>query len=185
LVIEPLEGNMAGTPSPSTVSTRQQRIAELARQAPQLAFTSLNHLIDPQWLYEAYRRTRKDGAAGVDGQTASDYEIDLWGNLRSLLDRAKSGTYWAPPVRRVHIPKGTGIPEPRDLTPAHLPMGRLLLDGVLQRHDPRLVRPAADQSQLSLFCRGRQQRHPTTEQDRDHRDLDGVHQPRSEQAAKE
>ncbi len=42
---------------------------------------------------------------GVDGQTAADYEKDLENNLRSLLDRAKSGTYRAPPVRRVHIPK--------------------------------------------------------------------------------
>jgi group II intron reverse transcriptase/maturase len=34
--------------------------------------------------------------------------MDLEANLRSLLDRAKSGRYQAPPVRRVHIPKGTG-----------------------------------------------------------------------------
>ena len=44
----------------------------------------------------------------MDGQTAEDYAADLEGNLRSLLDRAKSGTYRAPPVRRVHIPKGIG-----------------------------------------------------------------------------
>jgi retron-type reverse transcriptase len=44
----------------------------------------------------------------VDGQTAAGYAADLEGNLRSLLDRAKSGRYQAPPVRRVHIPKGTG-----------------------------------------------------------------------------
>jgi group II intron reverse transcriptase/maturase len=44
----------------------------------------------------------------VDGQTAADYAADLEGNLRSLLDRAKSGAYRAPPVRRVHIPKGDG-----------------------------------------------------------------------------
>ena len=60
------------------------------------------------WLHEAYRQTRKDGAAGVDGQTAAEYAEDLDGNLRSLLDRFKSGTYKAPPVRRVHIPKGDG-----------------------------------------------------------------------------
>ncbi len=45
---------------------------------------------------------------GVDGQPATDYAANLEGNLRSLLDRAKSGRYQAPPVRRVHIPKGTG-----------------------------------------------------------------------------
>src|SRR5208337_2043840 len=58
-------------------------------------------------LYEAYVRTRKNGAPGVDGQMAADYSKDLAQNLRSLLERAKSGSYRAPPVRRVHIPKGT------------------------------------------------------------------------------
>jgi RNA-directed DNA polymerase len=106
---------MAGTPSPTTVSTRQQRLAELAQQAPQLGFTTLNHYLDLPWLLEAYRRTRKDGAAGVDGQMAADYQADLLDNLQGLLDRAKSGTYQAPPVRRVHIPKGTGTNETRPL----------------------------------------------------------------------
>ena len=99
---------MAGASNLGTVSTRQQRIAELAKQAPQRGFTSLNHHIDRCWLHEAFRRTRRDGAPGVDGQTAADYEANLQDNRQGLLDRAKSGTYRAPPVRRVHIPKGTG-----------------------------------------------------------------------------
>ncbi len=106
--MEAREGKMAGTPSPTTVSTRLQRIATLARQAPDMAFTTLAHHIDLEWLREAYRRTRKDGAAGVDGQTAEQYAQALESNLQSLLDRAKSGSYRAPPVRRVHIPKGDG-----------------------------------------------------------------------------
>jgi group II intron reverse transcriptase/maturase len=80
-----------------------------------MAFTSLAHLIDILWLHEAYNRTRKDGAAGVDGQTGKDYESNLEGNLQSLLDRAKSGTYVAPPVRRVHIPKAGSVTETRAL----------------------------------------------------------------------
>src|SRR3954449_12543524 len=106
--MRPLEGKMPGTPSPDPISTRRQRIAELARRSPQAALTTLAHHIDIDWMFEAYRRTRKGGATGVDGQTATDYAADLEGNLRSLLDRAKSGRYQAPPVRRVHIPKGTG-----------------------------------------------------------------------------
>jgi RNA-directed DNA polymerase len=90
------------------VSTRQQRIAELAKQSPLMGFTSLAYFIDLEWLYQAYQRTRQDGAVGVDGQTAEDYAANLLSNLQALLDRAKSGTYRAPPVRRVHIPKGTG-----------------------------------------------------------------------------
>ena len=106
---------MTETSNSEIVSTRQQRIAELAKQSPQMGFTSLNHLIDLRWLHEAYLRTRRDGAPGVDGQTAADFEADLPGHLQSLLDRAKSGTCRAPPVRRVHIPKGPGSVETRPL----------------------------------------------------------------------
>lgn len=80
----------------------------MARQMPGVPLTTLAHHIDEDWLREAYRRTRKDGARGVDGRSAAEYAEHLEDNLRSLLDRAKTGTYRAPPVRRVHIPKGDG-----------------------------------------------------------------------------
>ena len=99
---------MAGTSGPMTVSTKLQRIAKLAREAPGMAITTLAHHVDLDFLHEAHRRTRKSGAPGVDGQTAEEYAKDLKGNLQSLLERFKSGTYRAPPVRRVHIPKGDG-----------------------------------------------------------------------------
>ena len=117
---------MPGTPSPDLISPRQQRIATLARDSPQVALTTLAHHIDIDWMYEAYRRTRKDGAVGVDGQTAEDYAANLEANLRSLLDRAKSGCYQAPPVRRVHIPKGDG----RETRPIGIPTFE---DKILQR----------------------------------------------------
>jgi len=80
---------------------------------PEKAMTSLSQHMDFEWMIEAYRRTRKDGAAGIDGQMGKDYEMNLEANLRSLLDRAKSGDrYKAPPVRRVHIPKGDGSTRP-------------------------------------------------------------------------
>ena len=70
-----------------------------------MAFNNLSHLIDLDLLMEAFRRTRKDGAPGVDGQTAADYAVDLEANLLDLLNRVKTGRYRAPAVRRVHIPK--------------------------------------------------------------------------------
>lgn len=51
-------------------------------------------------MLEAYRLTRKDGAPGVDGMIATDYEANLEANLDDLLARIKSGRYIAPPVRR-------------------------------------------------------------------------------------
>jgi RNA-directed DNA polymerase len=106
---------MTGTPRPEPVSTKQQRIAELARKCPDMAFTNLAHHIDIEWMFTAHARTRKDGAVGVDGQTAAEYEVNLEANLQNLLDRAKSGTYVAPPVRRVHIPKAGSPGETRPL----------------------------------------------------------------------
>lgn len=119
----------------TTVCTKRERIAALAKQSPQMAFTSLAHLMDLDWLTEAYRRTRKDAAAGVDGVTAAEYETDLEDNLQRLLDRVKSGTYRAPPVRRVHIPKGNSKTETR---PIGIPT---LEDKVLQRAVVMLLEP--------------------------------------------
>ncbi len=119
----------------STVSPKQQRIAQLAEQSPQMSFTSLAYLMDLDWLREAYRRTRKDGAVGIDGQSASDYERDLEANLQSLLDRAKSGRYQAPPVRRAHIPKPG---SPTQTRPIGIPT---LEDKLLQRAVAMLLEP--------------------------------------------
>jgi len=99
---------MNGTPKPADVYTKLQRIAELARQMPDQALTSLAHRIDIEWLREAYQRTRKDGAVGVDRVAAEQYAANLEAKLKSLLERVKTASYVAPPVRRVHIPKDGG-----------------------------------------------------------------------------
>lgn len=103
---------MQRTQTLDNVSTKLQRIAELARKAPQMAIRTLAHHIDAEFLRVAYDDTRKDGATGVDDQTAADYAANLESNLQSLLDRFKSGTYFAPPVRRVEIPKPDGTKRP-------------------------------------------------------------------------
>jgi RNA-directed DNA polymerase len=99
---------MQETPSSDNMSTSLLRLAALGRQYPQRCFTNLNQYLTKDLLRTAFHQTRKDGAAGVDGQTAVDYARNLEGNLESLLNRAKSGCYQAPPVRRCYIPKGNG-----------------------------------------------------------------------------
>jgi RNA-directed DNA polymerase len=117
-----------------TVSTKQARIAELAKRLREKPLLTLAQHMDLDWLEEAHRRTRKDGATGVDGQTATAFEEKLGENLRSLLDRAKSGDYRAPPVRRVHIPKGDGTKTRPIGIPTHE-------DKVLQRAVAMLLEP--------------------------------------------
>jgi len=99
---------MAETLNSGPVSTRLQRIAESASAHPDRIFYSIHHAIDLDLLREAYRRTRKSGAPGIDGETAAEYASQLEVRLESLLHRLRSGTYRAPPVRRAHIPKGDG-----------------------------------------------------------------------------
>lgn len=135
----PLMGNTVDTLGSENVYTKQQRIAQLARQMPQAVLTTLSHHVDMDWLREAYRRTRKDGASGVDQVTAAEYEQQLESNLGSLLERFKSGSYRAPAVRRVYIPKGAGnVPE----RPIGIPT---LEDKVLQRAVVMLLTPVYEQ----------------------------------------
>jgi len=136
------EGKMAETSSSITVSTKLEQIAKLAREMPQVALTTLAHHIDLDWLREAYRRTRKDGATGVDRQTADEYARNLDDNLRSLRERAKSGSYVAPPVRRVHIPKAGDGSQTR---PIGIPTFE---DKVLQRAVTMVLEAVYEQSFL-------------------------------------
>lgn len=105
-------GNMEGALKPEKVLTKQKRIAELAIRYKGKPLTSLNHYLDEEWLRYAYELTRKDGAVGVDGQTAAEYASNLQANLKSLLDRIKSGQYKAQPARRVYVPKADGSKRP-------------------------------------------------------------------------
>ena len=99
---------MPSTSPLESISTKRARIAELAKIHRNKPLRSLAHHMDLAWMREAFARTKKDGAAGIDGVIAETYAADLDANLGTLLDRVKSGTYRAPPVRRVHIPKGDG-----------------------------------------------------------------------------
>ena len=99
---------MAGASEPDPVSTKQQQIAELAKQNPQMGLFSLAHHINLRWLYEAYLRVRKNGATGVDGQTAADYSAHLGDNLRSLLEQTQVRHLPGIFTTNLHIPKGTG-----------------------------------------------------------------------------
>ena len=111
-VAEPAKGKTTETLRSGDVTTKLQRIAELARRHPERVFSSVAHVIDLAWMSEAYRRTRKDGALGVDGRSAADFAINLEANLKDLADRVRTGRYKPPPVRRAHIPKANGKTRP-------------------------------------------------------------------------
>jgi RNA-directed DNA polymerase len=68
--------------------------------------------ISKHLVFEAYLRVKANkGAAGVDGESIEQFEVDLKGNLFKLWNRMSSGCYFPPPVRMVEIgkPGGRGV----------------------------------------------------------------------------
>jgi len=90
-------------------------------------------------MYCAYELTRKDGASGIDGVTAAEYEVGLWERLENLVEQLKSGTYRAPPVKRVYIPKAGSATEKR---PIGIPTYE---DKILQRAIVMVLEPIFEQ----------------------------------------
>jgi RNA-directed DNA polymerase len=115
-----LDGKTGDTSRPQTVSSKLQKIAEQAAHYPNCVFTTLVHLIDFDFLHEAYHRTRKDAAPGLDGVTAEEYSQHLEENLQDLYERVRNGGYKAPPVKRAWLDKedgskrAIGVPEFED-----------------------------------------------------------------------
>ncbi len=109
-----------------------------------MAFTNLAHHIDIEWMLTAHGHTRRDGAVGVDGQTAAEYEVNLMANLQDLLNRAKSGTYVAPPVRRTYIPKAG---SPNETRPLGIPTYE---DKILQRAVLMVLEPVYETDFLDV-----------------------------------
>ena len=103
---------MGDTLRSQTISAELQQIAQQAADYPDRVFTTLAHKMDIPFLREAYRRTKKNGAAGVDKVTAKDYAENLDTNLLNLHIRLKEGRYTAPPVKRIWIEKEDGKERP-------------------------------------------------------------------------
>jgi group II intron reverse transcriptase/maturase len=123
-----------------SVSTRKRRIVLAAQKFREEPLIALNHHLDLNWMSEAYRRLRKDAAPGVDGQTVVAYGKNLAENLKDLLDRAKSGSYKAPPVKRAYVPKNEKEDRPIGLPTVE--------DKVLQRAVAMIVEPIYEQEFL-------------------------------------
>ncbi len=66
-----------------------QGIAQQAHRYPEMVFNNVFHLIDRDFLLEAYRLTRKSSAPGMDKVTAQQYAENLDENLRDLHERLR------------------------------------------------------------------------------------------------
>lgn len=94
------------------MSTGLDRVAEKARKDSRVRFTALAHHITPEFLKETWKLMNHEGAPGIDGESAQEFERDLERRADEIVAELKAGKYKAPPVRRVEIPKGDGRTRP-------------------------------------------------------------------------
>lgn len=94
------------------LSTKLNRLSEIARQEPKVKFTSLAHLLDEEFLKESYRELNRYAAVGIDRVSYETYGRDLDNNIADLVERLKSKKYRAQDIRRVRIPKPEGGQRP-------------------------------------------------------------------------
>ena len=69
--------------------------------------------ISKRLVWDAWEQVKENhGAAGADGVSIAAFEKDLKRNLFKIWNRMSSGSYFAPPVRLVEIPKANGGVRP-------------------------------------------------------------------------
>ena len=74
------------------MSTQLDQIAKKAKSNPKLRFTSLAHLLTPEFLTETWKQMNRRGASGVDGETTKEFEQDLDTRVQELCERLKRGS---------------------------------------------------------------------------------------------
>lgn len=110
---QPAQETGAGHDGPEVrLSTSLRGIADKAKREPKHRFRNLYGMLTEAFLHESWRGVRKSAASGVDQVSAQEYEGELTGNIRSLVERLKQKRYRAKLVRRQWIPKGDGKRRP-------------------------------------------------------------------------
>lgn len=102
------------------MSTVELQIAERARKFKEEPLTNLSQFITCDMLHREFNQLNKYSSSGTDDQDWFDYSRLADQRLPELLSEYKSGSYKAPSIRRVYIPKGKtgkrplGIPTIED-----------------------------------------------------------------------
>jgi len=115
------------------MSTQLGQIAKKAKLDRQVRFTSLAHLLTPAFLKETWRVMNRKAASGIDGESTEQFASEMEERVEEICKQLRAGTYRAPPVRRVEIPKGPGKSGTR---PLGIPT---VADRLLQRAVARIL----------------------------------------------
>lgn len=103
------------------METELIRITKLAKEHPDIKFTSLVHLLNEENLKRCHHELPTGKATGVKQITKEDYSENLTENIAKLVEKMKRNSYKPTPVRRTYIEKAgskmkrpLGIPDHED-----------------------------------------------------------------------
>ena len=150
-----LERNAFRTQGREDALSALERVRQAATRDKKQRFTALfHHIYDVERLRTAFLASKKDAAAGVDGETWEHYVENLEANLQDLSHRLRRGAYRARPVRRVYIPK---VGKPGELRPLGVPA---LEDKIVQRATVEVLNTIYEQDFLGFSYGFRPERSP-------------------------
>jgi len=124
------------------LSTKLNRISEIAKQDPKIRFTSLAHLLSEEYLKECYGELNRQAVTGIDRINYADYGKNLEENIADLVNRLKQKRYRAVDIQRAWIPKPDG---------GQRPIGILVLeDKIVQRGVAKILSAIYEQDFLDV-----------------------------------
>lgn len=94
------------------METKLERISQMSQENPDMAFTSIGHLINKEMLKDCHEKMDGSKAVGIDEMTKEEYSRNLEENLENLVETQKKKSYRPQPARRVEIPKENGKTRP-------------------------------------------------------------------------
>jgi RNA-directed DNA polymerase len=124
------------------MQTSLQGIAKKARERRDYRFGNLYTMLNEANIIDTWKYLNHKSAPGHDKKTAREYEQDLEGNVKDLVERLKRKSYKARLVKRVNIPKGNG-----KLRPLGLPV---VEDKLLQATVTRILSAIYEQDFLPI-----------------------------------
>jgi retron-type reverse transcriptase len=140
------------------MSTQLSQIAKKAKLDRTVRFTSLAHLLTPEFLTETWGMMTRRAASGIDGESTEQFESELKQRVEEICAQLRAGAYRAPPVRRVEIPKGPGKTGTRPLgiptVADRLYKPNVIAASAAQRVDQTKSDPAAGVEELPALVSG-------------------------------
>jgi len=107
-----LRDRTAGHGTGARFSTKLKSLTLRAGRNPKYRVISLMHLFTEEFLLACFGELERNKAPGIDAVTVEEYEANLEGNIKGLVQRLKARQYRPQPTRRVYIPKPNGDKRP-------------------------------------------------------------------------